>query len=90
VQVGSGVTTAEIYLGNSNAMSKSALQNFTLVGHSATGAGTLTYTINSSATGRYVLIWLTGNLPAVPGQTGSYQGRIYNVVVRGSDASGTS
>jgi serine/threonine protein kinase len=90
VQVGSGATTAEIYLGNSNAMSKSALQNFTLVGHSTTGAGTLTYTINSHATGRYVLIWLTGNLPVAPGQTGSYQGRIYNVVVRGSDASGTS
>jgi hypothetical protein len=87
VLVGSGTTTAEIYLGNSKAMSKTALQNFTLVGHSTTGAGTLTYSINSSATGRYVLIWLTGNLPPVPNQPNSYQGRIYNVVVHGTAVS---
>jgi hypothetical protein len=88
VQVGSGSTTAEIYLGNSSVMSKSTgLRNFTLVGRSATGTGTLSYPISSAATGRYVLIWLTGNLPPVPGQAASYQGRIYNVVVRGSAAS---
>jgi hypothetical protein len=77
-------TTAEIYLGNSNTLSKTALQSFTLVGHSATGKGTLTYTISSHATGQYVLIWLTGSLPADPDQPGSYQGRIYNVAIRGS------
>lgn len=88
VQVGSGTTTAEIYLGNSNVMSRSiGLRNFTLVGHSATGTGTLSYPISSAATGRYVLIWLTGDLPPVPGQAGSYQGRIYNVVLRGSAVS---
>jgi hypothetical protein len=85
-----GATTAEIYLGNSAAMSKTALQNFTLVGQKATGTGTLTYTISSNATGRYVLIWLTGNLPPDPDQPGQYQGRIYNVVVRGSAVSGNS
>jgi hypothetical protein len=77
-------TTAEIYLGNSNAMSKTALQNFTLVGHSDTGTGTLTYTISSQDTGQYVLIWLTGKLPADPSQSGYYQARIYNVVIRGT------
>jgi hypothetical protein len=80
-------TTAEIYLGNSAALSKTALQNFTLVGQKATGKDSLNYTITSKATGRYVLIWLTGNLPADPDQPGQYQGRIYNVVVRGGAAS---
>jgi hypothetical protein len=37
-----------------------------------------------------VLIWLTGNLPPDPDQSGQYQGRIYNVVVRGTAASGNS
>jgi serine/threonine protein kinase len=86
-------TTAEIYLGNNNQNSTTALQNFTLVGKSATSTAsdrTLTYSVNSKATGRYVLVWLTGNLPADPDQSGQYQGRIYNVALRGSDASGTS
>lgn len=82
-------TTAEIYLGNSNAMSETALNNFTKVAPAATVHGDHVYTINSPATGRYVLIWLKGNLPAMPGQSGQYQARIYNVVVRGSDVSGT-
>jgi hypothetical protein len=81
-------TTAEIYLGNSNAMSTTALHNFTKVAPAATVHGDHVYTINSSATGRYVLIWLTGKLPAMPGQSGQYQAQIYNVVVRGSDVSG--
>jgi hypothetical protein len=83
-------TTAEIYLGNSATMSKTALQNFTLVGQKTTGSGTLTYSVSAKATGRYVLIWLTGNLPPDPNQPGQYQGRIYNVVVRGNAASGNS
>jgi hypothetical protein len=81
-------TTAQIYLGNSATESKTALQNFTLVGQKATGTGDLSYTVSSKATGRYVLIWLTGNLPADPDQPNSFQGRIYNVVVRGSASSG--
>jgi hypothetical protein len=90
VMVGSGSTTAEIYLGNSAAKSTTALSNFTLVGTKATGTGTLTYKISSKATGRYVLVWLTGNLPPDPSQGGHYQGRVYNVTLRGSTASGSS
>jgi serine/threonine protein kinase len=90
VVVGSGATTAKIYLGNSPTPSKTALSNFTQVGKKTTGTGTLTYAISSKATGRYVLIWLTGNLPPNPDQSGQYQGRIYNVVMRGSAASGSS
>jgi hypothetical protein len=82
-----GTTTAEIYLGNNNAKSKTALQNFTKVGKSTGGTGTLTYSISSQATGRYVLVWLTGDLPVNPDQQGTYQGRIYNVVVRGTTVS---
>jgi len=91
VMVGTiGDTTAEIYLGNSAVKSATALQNFTLVGPKTTGTGTLTYNVSSKATGRYVLVWLTGNLPANPDQPGQYQGRIYNIAVRGAAASGSS
>jgi serine/threonine protein kinase len=85
-----GATTAEIYLGNSAAKSSTARQNFTLVGQKTTGTGTLTYKVSSKATGRYVLVWLTGNLPANPDQPGQYQGRIYNIAVRGAAVSGSS
>jgi serine/threonine protein kinase len=88
VQFGTGGdTTAEIYLGNSNAMSKTALQNFTLVAPSATVSGDHTYVTSSQATGRYVLIWLT-NLPPQQGAANQFQARIYNVVVRGAAVSG--
>ncbi len=90
LMVGTGATTAEIYLGNSSAQSKTALSNFALVGQKTTGSGTLTFKVSAKATGRYVLIWLTGNLPPNPDQPGQYQGRIYNVAVRGGAASGSS
>ncbi|HEX8007761.1 MAG TPA: protein kinase family protein [Trebonia sp.] len=81
-------TTTRIYLGNSNAMSAGALNNFTLVAPSATVFGDHTYTTSSQATGRYVLIWLT-NLPSQQdGPANQFQARIYNVVVRGAAASG--
>ena len=59
------------------------------VGQKATGTGVLSYPVSAKATGRYVLIWLSGNLPPDPDQPGQFQGRIYNVVVRGT-ASGNS
>jgi hypothetical protein len=82
-------TTAEIYLGNSNALSRTALNNFTKVGASATASGNHAYTVNSSATGRYVLIWIT-SLPPMQGNPGQYQALIYNIVVRGTAATGAS
>jgi putative peptidoglycan lipid II flippase len=91
-----GATTAEIYLGNSDAMSKNALSNFTLVSPSASAPGKHDYPVSSKATGRYVLIWLT-SLPqlqkppqGLPAHNKYYQGLIYNVVVRGSAAAGSS
>ncbi len=82
-------TTAEIYLGNSNAMSASALQNFTLVSRPATASGDHAFTASGDATGRYVLIWIT-NLPPEAGAPGQYQALIYNVVVRGTAVSGAA
>jgi hypothetical protein len=55
----------------------------------ATSSGDHVYPIHSSATGRYVLIWLTGKLPPDPQSPGHYQAQIYNVVTRGSDVPGT-
>ena len=80
-------TTAEIYLGNSSAMSKTALNNFTKVAPSATGSRNHVFTANSSATGRYVLIWIT-SLPPMQGNSSQYQALIYNIVVRGTPANG--
>jgi hypothetical protein len=81
-------TTAEIYLGNSNAMSPSALNNFNLVAPSATVSGDHIYKTSSQATGRYVLIWLTSLPQQQDAPANHYQARIYNVVVRGTAASG--
>jgi putative peptidoglycan lipid II flippase len=91
-----GATTAEVYLGNSAAMSRSALASFTLVSPSASVTGDHKFPVSGQATGRYVLIWLT-SLPQLakapvglpPGHT-FFQGLIYNVVVRGSAVSGSS
>jgi serine/threonine protein kinase len=92
-----GPTTASVYLGSNPADNKStALSNFTLVSPSVSVSGNHTFSVNSSATGQYVLIWLT-SLPKLstpppgvqPGHT-YYEGQIFNVVVRGSATSGSS
>ena len=91
-----GSTTAQVYLGNSAAMSKTALSNFTLVSPSTSATGDHKFPVSSGATGRYVLIWLT-SLPqlqkapaSAPAGHTYFEGRIYNVVVRGSAVSGSS
>jgi len=76
-------TTAEIYVGNSNAMSKTALNNFKLVAPSARVSGNHAYKTSSDASGRYVLIWIT-SLPPMAGSPGKYQAQIFNIVVRGT------
>ena len=82
-------TTAEIYVGNSNAKSRSALNNFKLVGPSATASGNHVFSTSGDATGRYVLIWIT-SLPPKQGSANQFQALIYNVVVRGAAVSGAS
>jgi putative peptidoglycan lipid II flippase len=91
-----GPTTAAIYLGNNPATSKSALSNFTLVSPAASATGDHKFPVSSQATGRYVLVWLTSlppldkTPPGAPSGNTYYEGQIYNVVVRGSAASGNS
>jgi serine/threonine protein kinase len=46
-------------------------------------SGTVTFTIRSSASGQYILIWFT-KLAPMPDHSNKYQGSIYNVVVTGS------
>jgi serine/threonine protein kinase len=46
-------------------------------------SGPVTFTINSNATGRYVLIWFT-RLPPWTGHPNKYQAQIYSIVVKGS------
>jgi hypothetical protein len=46
-------------------------------------SGTVTFTINSSDSGQYVLIWFT-KLAPMPDHPNKYQGSIFNVVVTGS------
>src|SRR5262245_20704667 len=82
-------TTAEIYLGNSNAKSREALNNFKLVAPSANASGNHVFTTSHDATGRYVLIWIT-SLPPKEGSANRFQALIYNVVVRGVAVSGAS
>jgi len=46
-------------------------------------AGSVPFSVNSQATGQYVLIWFT-KLPPMQGQPNSYQADISNIVVKGS------
>jgi hypothetical protein len=78
---------AAVYLGNSAAKDKSALQNFTMVAPAASVSGHHIYTISSNTTGRYVLIWFTSLPPAADG--GQFQAEIDHITVRGS-AAGTA
>lgn len=92
-----GPTTAAIYLGNDPTDTKATgLSNFTLVSPAAAVTGDHKFTVSSQATGRYVLVWLT-SLPKLlktpagaPAGNTYYEGKIYNVVVRGSAGSGNS
>jgi serine/threonine protein kinase len=91
VLFGPGDIKAEIYLGNSKAMSPTALSNFTRVSPLATATGDHVFPVSSQATGQYVLIWITSLPPMLsPPSTpagAKYQGLIYNVVVRGTAVS---
>jgi hypothetical protein len=75
---------AAVYLGNSATKNKSALQNFTKVAPAASVSDHHIYTINSNATGRYVLIWFT----SLPPMNGQFQAQIAHITVRGSAAGG--
>jgi hypothetical protein len=84
VQFGSTCcTSANVEVGNSDS---GPLSSFTTVATSTTAAGPTTFTVPSSSTasGQYVLIWIT-SLPPMSGQSGKYQAEIYRVTLRGTD-----
>ncbi|MGH3271386.1 MAG: discoidin domain-containing protein, partial [Trebonia sp.] len=87
VQFGASCCTdVEIEIGNDNTPVPSALNSFTKVATSTTAHGSTTFDVSSTATGRYVLIWMT-RLPPLAGSANQYQAQIYNVVVRGPASS---
>jgi serine/threonine protein kinase len=73
----------EIEIGNNNSSAASTLATFTQVQSSTNAVGSTTFNVTSSATGRYVLIWIT-YLPKLAGSSNRYEALIYNVVVHGA------
>jgi len=74
----------QIKLGNNNTRAPSTLSSFKTVASATNVAGTHTFAVHSSASGRYVLIWFTKLPPQSPGSSNRFEAKIYNVVVRGS------
>jgi len=74
----------QIKLGNNNNRAPSTLSSFTTVASATDVAGTHTFTVDSKATGRYVLIWFTKLPPQSAGSANRFEAKIYNVTVRGS------
>lgn len=62
---------------------ESIANGMTTVAQQSNVSGTVTFTVNSSASGQYVLIWFT-KLAPMTGHPNKYQGDIFNVVVTGS------
>ncbi len=90
VLFGQGGTSADVYLGNTSTVSVAAFSTFKKVATASNATGDYKFPVSSSATGRYVLIWLTNLPPALPGSgapAGKFIGLIYEVTVRGTPAS---
>ena len=82
-------TAAAIYVGSTSTVSQAAFSTFAKVASAGKVQGSHTFDISSSATGRYVLVWLTSLPPALPSSGapgGTYQGMIYEVTLRGAAA----
>jgi serine/threonine protein kinase len=74
----------QIKVGNSNVRAPSVMSSFTTVASATDVAGVHTFTVHSSATGQYVLIWFTKLPPQTAGSTSQFEAKIYNVIVRGT------
>lgn len=73
-----------IEIGNSNARDPATVQSMTTLASATDVGGAQRFTVHSSASGRYVLIWFT-KLPAMPGSGSKYMAEINNVVLHGTD-----
>jgi hypothetical protein len=71
-----------IELGNSNVRAPGTLPSFTTVARANGVSGPYTFSVHSTATGRYVLIWFT-KLPPKAAQANRYEAEIFNIAVRG-------
>ena len=77
--------SVSIGIGNDGSASQQSNANFTTVSSAANlPGGSHTFRSDSTATGRYVLIWFTRLPPETGGPASNYQAEIFNVVVRGS------
>jgi hypothetical protein len=74
-----------IELGNSDARSPATLRSFTTVARATGVGGSHTFTVSSTATGRFVLLWFTKLPPGASGQY-PYEAEVFNVTVKGSPA----
>jgi hypothetical protein len=84
VQFGASCCThVEIEIGNDDTPDAAALRTFTNLQSSDKAAGVTTFSVNSAATGQYVLIWIT-DLPPRVGNSGQYESLIYDVTLQGS------
>jgi hypothetical protein len=84
-------TSATIYIGNTDTVSKAAFATLTPVASASNVSGDYKFSVSSPATGQYVIVWLTGLPPALPGSgapSGYFQGLVYEVTVRGTPAAG--
>jgi hypothetical protein len=91
VLFGTGGTSADIYIGNTNTPSKAAFATFTKVASASNVSGDYKFSGSSAATGRYVIVWLTSLPLALPGDgatAGYHVGHIYEVTVHGTPAAG--
>jgi serine/threonine protein kinase len=73
----------QIKVGNSDVRSPATVAAMTTVAQASDVGGTYTFSVTSSARGRYVLIWFT-KLPPMAHRHNWYMAEIYNIVVRGS------
>ncbi|HXW88488.1 MAG TPA: protein kinase family protein [Streptosporangiaceae bacterium] len=73
----------EIKVGDSGTRSPANLAAMTTVASADDVSGTYTFTVASSVTGQYLVIWFT-KLPPMASPPNTYAAQIYSVVVRGS------
>jgi hypothetical protein len=74
-----------IGVGNDGSTAQQSDAGFTTVASADNLPGGLhTFRSDSTATGRYVLIWFTRLPPEAGGPANNYQAEIFNIVVRGS------
>jgi serine/threonine protein kinase len=77
---------AQIEVGSSDTRAPGTLSQFTTVASGSGLSGPHTFTTDSKASGRYVLIWFTSLPPmaGVPASQDRFQAEIFNIVVRGT------